>query len=77
MHLPESKDLLLFVSNLLPEQSLTIFQYRGAAGFQKILGESSLPHANDLRVIEMPGTKLLSLATDETIYILRPQFTTL
>ncbi|XP_017105993.2 uncharacterized protein clos [Drosophila bipectinata] len=77
MHLPESKDLLLLVSNLLPRQSLTIFEYRGAAGFQEILGESSLPQANELRVIEVSGTKLVSLATDETVYILRPQFTTL
>lgn len=78
MHLSESKDHLLFATNLFPQQSLTIFQYCGAAGFQQILGKSSLPQANELKVIEMPpGTKLLSLATDETVYILRPQFTTL
>ncbi|XP_017120153.1 uncharacterized protein LOC108141347 [Drosophila elegans] len=79
MHLPESEDLLLCVSNVRPHQPLTIYQHRGAAGFQQILGESAFPEARALAVLQLPSQKLrlLSMATEEAVYLLQPQFTTL
>ncbi|XP_017027163.1 uncharacterized protein clos [Drosophila kikkawai] len=78
MHLPESEDLLLCVSNQ-PHQPLTIYQHRGAAGFQKILGDSVLLEAQSLDVLQLPVNKLqlLSVATAESVYLVQPQFTTL
>jgi len=79
MHLPESEDLLLCVSNVLPQQQLTIYQHLGAAGFQQILGDSALPKAHALEVLQLPSHELhlLSMATEEAVYLLQPQFTTL
>uniref|UniRef100_A0A6P4EBK3 LOW QUALITY PROTEIN: uncharacterized protein LOC108040825 n=1 Tax=Drosophila rhopaloa TaxID=1041015 RepID=A0A6P4EBK3_DRORH len=79
MHLLESDDLLLCVSNVLPHQPLTIYQHRGAAGFQQILGDSALPEGRALEVFLLPSQKLrlLSMATEEAIYLVQPQFTTL
>ncbi|XP_039486003.1 uncharacterized protein LOC120448200 isoform X1 [Drosophila santomea] len=79
MHLPESNDLLLCVSNVLPQQPLSIYQHRGAAGFQQILGDSALPKGHALEVLQLPRHKLrlLSMATQEAVYLLQPQFTTL
>ncbi|EDW47124.1 GM20593 [Drosophila sechellia] len=79
MHLPESDDLLLCVSNVLPQQQLRIYQHSGAAGFQPILGDSALPKAHALEVLQLPSYKLqlLSIATEEAVYLLQPQFTTL
>jgi len=82
MHLPESDDLLLCVSNAatqLPQQPLRIYQHRGAAGFQQILGDSALPKAHALEVLHLPSHKLrlLSMATEESVYLLQSQFTTL
>ncbi|KAH8234407.1 hypothetical protein KR038_009118, partial [Drosophila bunnanda] len=78
MHLPESEDLLLCVSNQ-PNQPLTIYQHHGAAGFQKILGDSVLPEAQSLEVLQLPVNKLqlLSVSTDESVFLVQPQFTTL
>ncbi|KAH8400751.1 hypothetical protein KR009_000744 [Drosophila setifemur] len=79
MQLPESGDLLLCVSNILPQQPLTIYQHRGAAGFQQILGQSALPEARSLKVIQLANGKgqMLSLTTEEAIYLLQPHFATL
>ncbi|EDV58234.2 uncharacterized protein LOC6541760 [Drosophila erecta] len=79
MHLPESDDLLLCVSNVLPQQQLSIYQHRGAAGFQQILGDSALPRVHALEVLQLPSPKLrlLSMATQEAVYLVQPQFTTL
>ncbi|KAH8345532.1 hypothetical protein KR084_007608 [Drosophila pseudotakahashii] len=79
MHLPESEDLLLCVSNVLSRQPLTIYRHLGAAGFQQILGDSALPKARALEVLQLPSRKLclLSMATEEAVYLLQPQFTTL
>ncbi|KAH8270837.1 hypothetical protein KR018_006377 [Drosophila ironensis] len=77
--LPESGDLLLCLSNASPEQPLTIFQHRGASGFQQILGQSSLPQAQQLAAVQVPGSEaeLLGLVTEEAVYLLQPQFTKL
>ncbi|XP_017066585.1 uncharacterized protein LOC108104812 [Drosophila eugracilis] len=79
MYLPESEDLLLCASNVLPQQPLTIYQHRGVAGFQQILGDSALPKAYALEVLELHSQKLrlLSLATEAGVYLVQPQFTTL
>lgn len=79
MHLPESEDLLLCVSNVVPHQPLTIYQHSGAAGFQKILGDSALPEVQSLDVLQLPVNKLqlVSVATAESVYFVQPQFTTL
>ncbi|XP_017012150.2 uncharacterized protein clos [Drosophila takahashii] len=79
MHLPESQDLLLCVSNVLSHQPLTIYRHLGAAGFQQILGDSALPNARALEVLQLPSRKLrlLSVATEAAVYLLQPQFTTL
>ncbi|KAH8290210.1 hypothetical protein KR054_001069, partial [Drosophila jambulina] len=79
MHLPDSGDLLLCVSNVVPHQPLTIYQHRGAAGFQRILGDSALPEAQSLDVLQLPVNKLqlLSVATAESVYLVQPQFATL
>ncbi|XP_041450219.1 uncharacterized protein LOC111075604 isoform X2 [Drosophila obscura] len=75
MHLPESDDLLLCVSNALPEQPLTIYQHQGAAGFQKILGDSALPEVQLLEVLQLPHKQrhLIALATSNAVYLVQPQ----
>ncbi|EDW35573.1 GL17334 [Drosophila persimilis] len=79
MHLPESEDLLLCVSNALPEQPLTIYQHQGAAGFQKILGDSALPEVQSLEVLQLPHKQLhfLAVATSNSVYLVLPQITPL
>ncbi|BFG05201.1 uncharacterized protein DMAD_03992 [Drosophila madeirensis] len=79
MHLPESEDLLLCVSNALPEQPLTIYKHQGAAGFQKILGDSALPEVQSLEVLQLSSIQLhfLAVATSNAVYVVVPQITPL
>ncbi|XP_034652706.1 uncharacterized protein LOC117891379 isoform X1 [Drosophila subobscura] len=79
MHLPESEDLLLCVSNALPEQPLTIYKHQGAAGFQKILGDSALPEVQSLEVLQLSSKQLhfLAVATSNAVYVVVPQITPL
>ncbi|XP_060653669.1 LOW QUALITY PROTEIN: uncharacterized protein LOC132789585 [Drosophila nasuta] len=82
MQLQQSQDLLLCLSNASPMHSLRIYQYNGIAGFQQILGDTTLPVAKFMKPIEMHSKRhqqlLLMLVNDEHgIYVVAPQFTRL
>ncbi|XP_030242675.1 uncharacterized protein LOC108653218, partial [Drosophila navojoa] len=74
MHLQKSKDLLLCLSNASPTQTLRIYQHQGVAGFQQLLGESTLPAANSLQRLELADKQILALSNSEGIYLVGPQF---
>ncbi|KAH8384888.1 hypothetical protein KR093_011414 [Drosophila rubida] len=77
LQLEQTKDLLLCLSNASPMHSLRIYQHNGVAGFQQILGDSTLPEAKFLKLIDMPVMRrqLLALANEEHgIYLVEPQF---
>lgn len=78
LQLNKSKDLLLCVSNATPTQSLRIYQHQGITGFQQIIGESTLPVAKYLHILQLPVAQrqLLVLASEQDgIFLVAPQFT--
>lgn len=80
LQLHKSKDLLLCVSNATPTQSLRIYQHQGITGFQQIIGESTLPVAKYLQVLQLPVAQrqLLVLASEhDGVFLVAPQFTVL
>lgn len=79
LKLHKSKDLLLCVSNATPTQSLRVYQHQGITGFQQIVGESTLPVAKYLHMLQLPMAQrqLLVLASEDGVFLVAPQFTVL
>lgn len=77
MHLHKSKDLLLCLTNASPTQTLRIYQHQGVAGFQHLLGDSTLPASQSLQTLELSETQLLALANGEGIFLVGPLFSRL
>lgn len=75
--LSKSKDLLLCLSNATPTQSLRIYQHKGITGFQQIIGDSTLPPARYLQLLQLSGAQqeLLALVSeDDGAYLVAAQF---
>lgn len=60
-------DLLLFTLTRNIDAPLTIYQYKGVAGFQQIVGATTLPaiHAYQLLHLENADKNILALTTSE------------
>lgn len=75
--LAKSKDLLLCLSNATPTQSLRIYQHQGITGFQQIIGDSTLPAARYLQLLQLSVAQqqlLALISEDDGVFLVAAKF---